>query len=131
MNTDCLLKESRLIYGELTHKIIGSATEVLNVLGFGVNEKCYENALVHEFSLKSIPVNQQSRFDVIYKGVAVGSFIPDLIVDESIIVDAKCIERITEQELGQMINYLRITKLTVGLILNFKHAKLEWQRVVL
>ena len=131
MNTDCILKESRLPYGTLTHKIIGSAMEVLNGLGFGVNEKCYENALVHEFSLKNIPVNQQYRYDVLYKGVAVGTFIPDLIVDESVIVDAKCIDRITDQELGQMINYLRITKLPVGLILNFNHAKLEWQRVVL
>lgn len=55
---------------------------------------------------------------------------PDLIAFGSVIVDAKVIDRITDHERGQMINYLRITKLRVGLIVNFKHARLEWERIV-
>ena len=66
-----------------------------------------------------------------YKGHKVGLFIPDLTVLDAVVVDAKVIERITDLERGLMLNYLRITKLRVGLILNFKHAKLEWERVVL
>ena len=58
-------------------------------------------------------------------------FVPDLIVYGKIIVDTKVIERITDIERGQMLNYLRITKLRVGVILNFKHPKLEWERIVL
>jgi GxxExxY protein len=61
----------------------------------------------------------------------VGEFIPDLIAFGSVIVDAKVIDRITDYERGQMMNYLRITKLRVGLILNFKHARLEWERIIL
>jgi GxxExxY protein len=61
----------------------------------------------------------------------VGEYIPDLIVGGAVVVDAKVIDRITNHELGQMLNYLKITGLKVGLILNFKHAKLEWKRVSL
>ena len=61
----------------------------------------------------------------------VGLFIPDLIAFGSVIVDTKVIGRITDHERGQMLNYLRITKLRVGLILNFKHARLEWERIFL
>jgi GxxExxY protein len=57
--------------------------------------------------------------------------VPDLIAFGSVIVDTKTIDRIADHERGQMLNYLRITRCQVGLILNFKHAKLEWQRVVL
>jgi len=66
-----------------------------------------------------------------YKSVKVGEYIPDLICFERIVVDTKTIERITNHEIGQMMNYLKITNLRLGLLLNFKHAKLEWKRVVL
>jgi GxxExxY protein len=122
--------ESYLLKQE-THQIIGCAFEVINELGHGLNEKCYENAMVVEFGLKNIQYDQQRRFDVLYKGRAVGLFVPDLIAFGQVIVDTKVIDRITENERGQMLNYLRITKLRVGLILNFKHAKLEWERIIL
>jgi len=105
--------------------------EVLNILGHGLLEKPYENALVVEFGLRGIPIRQQPRFDVIYKCVKVGEYVPDLICCDKIVVDAKTIERITSHEIGQMMNYLKITGLRLGLLLNFKHAKLEWKRVVL
>jgi GxxExxY protein len=71
------------------------------------------------------------RFDVSYKGHSVGEYIPDLIVANAVIVDTKTIDQITDIERGQMINYLRITKLRVGVILNFKKPRLEWERIVL
>jgi GxxExxY protein len=94
-------------------------------------KKPYENALVVEFGLKGIPFQQQPRFDVIYKSIKVGEYIPDLIVFDQIVVDTKTIERITDLERGQILNYLKITGLKVGVILNFKRAKLEWERLVL
>src|SRR6266850_788172 len=112
-------------------QIVGCAIEVLNTLGHGILEKPYENALVVEFGLRNIPFRQQPVFDVLYKGNKVGLFIPDLIVFDTIVVDTKVIDRITDHERGLMINYLRITKMRVGVILNFKHAKLEWERIVL
>jgi GxxExxY protein len=105
--------------------------EVLNGIGHGLLENPYENALVVEFGLRGIPFKQQPRFEVRYKDVLVGEYVPDLIVRDQIVVDAKVIERITDHELGQIMNYLRITGLHVGLILNFRRAKLEWKRVVL
>jgi GxxExxY protein len=116
---------------EETRAIIGSAFEVLNELGHGLNEKLYENALVVEFKRRGIAFDQQRRFEVLYKGEHVGEFIPDLIAFGKVAVDTKTIDRITDHERGQMLNYLRITQLPVGLILNFKHAKLEFERVVL
>ncbi len=127
MHTD----EHGLKEGEITEKIIGAAMEVLNVLGHGFIEKPYENALAVELELRELKVTQQLRYDVVYKGVKVGEYIPDLIVAGRVVVDAKVIEQITNHELGKMLNYLKITHLPVGLILNFKRSKLEWKRVSL
>jgi len=120
-----------LLLKEEVFQIVGCAMEVLNTLGHGLLEKPYENALVVEFGLRGIPYKQQPRFDVVYKGVRVGDYIPDLIVFDKIVVDAKTIDRITDAERGQILNYLMITQLKVGLILNFKKPKLEWERLVL
>lgn len=87
--------------------------------------------MVVEFELRKIPCDQQRRFPVIYKGRHLSEYIPDLIAYDSLIIDTKVIDRITQHERGQMLNYLRITGLHVGLILNFKHARLEWERIVL
>jgi GxxExxY protein len=76
-------------------------------------------------------LSSRPAFDVLYKGQRVGAFVPDLIVFDSIVVDSKVIDRITDHERGLMLNCLRITALRVGVILNFKHRKLEWERIVL
>ncbi|MDD5261184.1 MAG: GxxExxY protein [Methylacidiphilales bacterium] len=113
-----------------TETIISCAFEVLNGLGHGLLEKPYENALVVELGLRAIPCEQQRRYDVLYKTVKVGEYVPDLIAFGNVVVDAKVIERITNHELGQMLNYLKITGHPVGLILNFQRPRLEWKRVV-
>jgi len=123
--------EGKLLFKDEVFQIIGCAIEVLNTLGHGIVEKPYENALVVEFGLRQIPFKQQPAFDVLYKGQRAGAFVPDLIVFHSIVVDTKVIDRITDHERGLMLNYLRITNLRVGVILNFKHRKLEWERIVL
>lgn len=120
-----------LLLKEEVYQVVGGAIEVLNGIGHGLHEKVYENALVVEFGLRAISVNQQSRFEILYKDVRVGEFVPDLLTHEAVVVDAKVIDRITDHERGQMLNYLRIAKLRVGVLLNFKHAKLEWERIVL
>lgn len=123
--------ENKLLLKEDVYQIVGSAIEVLNEIGHGLHEKPYENALVFEFGLRKIPFQQQVNFDALYKGRKVGLFVPDLIAFGSVVVDAKVIDRITDVERGQMLNYLRITKHRVGVILNFKNPKLEWERIVL
>lgn len=103
---------------------------MLNTLGHGLLEKPYKNSLCVEFGLRDIPWMQQPRYDVTYKSVKVGEYVPDLIVFDCVVVDTKVIERITDHELGQMLNYLKITGQPVGLILNFKRARLKWKRVI-
>jgi GxxExxY protein len=111
--------------------IIGASYAVLNAMGHGLHEKIYENALGVEFALQGIAFEQQKQFPVIYRNTQVGLFVPDLIVFGQIIVDTKTIDRITDHEVGQMLNYLRITGLKLGLLLNFKHSKLGIRRVAL
>ena len=123
--------QRELILKEEVYEVVGCAMEVLNELGHGLLEKPYENALVVEFGMKGIPVQQQPRYEVKYKGVQVGEYVPDLVAYGKLVVDTKVIEQITDHELGRMTNYLKITGLEVGIILNFKRAKLEWKRVVL
>jgi GxxExxY protein len=126
MDTNIQLEEEQLVY-----RIVGCAMEVLNEIGHGLREKTYERALCREFDLQKIPYFQQEIFPVEYKGVKIDEYIPDLIVETRVVTDAKTIDGIGPDEVGKMLNYLKITKLNVGLIVNFKNAKLEWKRVVL
>jgi GxxExxY protein len=121
----------KLLAKEEVFQIVGCAIEVLNTLGHGLLEKPYENALAVEFGMRNIPFRQQPLFDVLYKGHKVGLFIPDLIAFNGVVVDTKVIDGITDHERGLMLNYLRITKLRVRVIVNFKRVKLEWERIVL
>lgn len=120
-----------LLYKDEVYEIVGCAMEVINTLGHGLLEKPYENALAIELNLRSIPFIQQKKFPVIYKNVNIAEYISDLVVYNKIIVELKTIEQITNNERGQVINYLKLSGLKVGIILNFKHAKLEWERIVL
>jgi len=114
-----------------TQEVIGAALEVINTIGHGLLEKPYENALCVELGIRGLSFEQQPRFPVTYKSVLVGEYVPDIIVANKVVVDTKTVDRITEHELGQMLNYLRITGLPVGLIINFKRSRLDWKRVVL
>ncbi len=131
MDTNKHESENKLLLKDEVFQIVGSAIEVLNEIGHGLHEKPYENALVVEFGIRNIPFTQQPNYDVLYKGHKVGLFVPDLIAFNVVVVDTKVIDRISDVERGKMINYLRITKLRVGVIANFKNPKLEWERIVL
>ena len=124
-------KRELLLLKDEVFQIVGCAIEVLSTPGHGLLEKPYENALAVEFGLRKIPFRQQPVFDVLYKGQKVGVFVPDLIAFDSLVVDSKVIERTTDHERGLMLNYQRITGLQVGIVLNFKHRKLEWEGIAL
>ncbi len=136
MNTDkgpdlAHAKNLNLLLREETERILGCAFDVLNEVGHGLHEKIYENGLVVAFRLNNIPCDQQHIFPVLLRGEPVGQFVPDLLVFNTVVVDPKVVDRITDHERGKMLNYLRISKLRVGLSLNFKFARLQWERVVL
>jgi GxxExxY protein len=115
---------------ELTRQIIGAAMEVSDVLRPGMDERIYERAFEIELTLRGLAVTRQQSFPVIYKGEPIGTFVPDLIINDAIIVDLKVASAFNENHLAQMLGYLAITNLKVGLLFNFKHAKLEWKRVL-
>jgi GxxExxY protein len=120
-----------LIEKELTFRVVGCAMAVLNELGNGLREKTYERALCIEFKYQRISFQQQHSYPVFYRGEQVDDYIPDLEVENRIIVEIKTVERIIDEHIGQVLNYLKITGLEAGIILNFKHSKLEWKKIVL
>lgn len=121
---------TELIHPEISDTIIGAAMKVLNTLKPGLDEKLYENALVIELKKRGCSITQQKRFNVLYESEVIGTLIPDLIVNDLVIVDPKVVEDFTETHIAQMIGYLSITKLRLAILLNFKHAALRWRRVV-
>ena len=119
-----------MIHEALSRSIIGIAMEVLNELKPGLDEKLYERAMAIELRGCGHAVALQSSFPVIYRGEMIGNFIPDMIVDDLVIVDGKVVSAFTDSHAAQMIGYLNITGLKLALLLNFKKASLTWKRVV-
>ena len=115
---------------DCTFGIIGCAMRVHSTLGPGLREKPYENALYIDLRENGFQVAQQRSFPIFYHDQLVGDCIPDLFVNDTVIVDAKSIDSIGENEVAQMLNYLRIAHRSLGLILNFKPRSLELRRVV-
>ena len=103
---------------------------VLNELKPGLDERLYENALVLELIARGKVVDQQHEYPVHYRGHLIGRLIPDLIVAERVIVDPKVVTAFNESHLAQMLGYLNIIGLELGILLNFKNMKLEWKRVI-
>lgn len=95
----------------------------------GLDEKLYENALVIELRKQGHVVEQQKAFEVRYDGQLIGKLIPDLIVDDAVIVDPKVAESFNDAHISQMLGYLAITGMKLALLLNFKHAGLKVKRV--
>jgi len=119
-----------MIHEEVSGKIIGAAMEVLNELKPGLDEKLYERALIIELKRRGLVVSVQRSFPVSYRGELIGNLVPDLIVDNAVIVDPKVVACFTETHVAQMIGYLNITGLDLALLINFKNARLEWKRVL-
>ena len=120
----------KLIHEELSRDIISAAMKVLYALRPGLDEKLYENALLIELVNRGHRVDQQKSYPVHYEGRFIGRLIPDLIVDDLVVVDPKVVEQFTNDHMAQMLGYLAITGLELALLLNFKYAKLQTKRVV-
>jgi GxxExxY protein len=108
-----------LKHAETTGKIIKAFFTVYNDLGYGFLEKVYENALVLELRALGLSVEQQKPISVYYRGVPVGEYFADLVVDNCVIVEMKSAEAIAPAHEAQLVNYLKATKYEVGLLLNF------------
>jgi GxxExxY protein len=120
----------KILQEERSGAIIGIAMEVLNELKPGLDEVLYERAMAIELRRRGHLVDVQHSFPVFYRGELIGTLIPDLIVDGSIIVDPKVATAFTDSHVAQMLGYLNITGLELALLLNFKNARLDWKRVI-
>jgi len=103
----------------LTERIIGAATEVHKVLGPGLLESIYEEALCYEFELQNITFTRQSNIDVVYKGRVIKGQRLDLLVDSEVIVEAKSVLKLPELATAQLLSYLKATGLERGRLINF------------
>ena len=103
---------------------------MLNELKPGLDEKLYERAIAIELKRRGLIVSVQHSFPVYYGGELIGNLVPDLIVNDAVIVDPKVVACFTETHVAQMIGYLNITGLDLALLINFKHVRLEWKRVL-
>ena|SRR2546430_346151 len=120
----------KIIHEELSGVIIRIAMEALNELRPGLDEKLYERAISIELKRRGHRISVQQSFPVYYRGELIGNLIPDLIVDDAVIGDPKVASCFTEAHVAQMIGYLNITGLDLGLLLNFKNSRPEWKRVL-
>ena len=133
MNADAAqmnVPQERARLNQMSGTVIGAAQRVSSTLGYGFLEKVYENALALELRRRGIEVHQQLPLQVAYEGVVVGDYIPDLLVENCLIVEIKATPSIERTHRQQCLNYLRASNLTLGLLLNFGHAHLEVGRVV-
>jgi GxxExxY protein len=114
----------------LSEKVLGAVFEVANTLGAGFLEKVYQRALLRELSLRGIRATPEVSFAVTYKGHPVGEYFADLLVEDVLVVELKCAERLANEHMAQCLNYLRASGLTLCLLVNFQKPKVEWRRVV-
>jgi GxxExxY protein len=118
-------------HGCLTEKVLGAIFEVSNTLGAGFLEKVYERALVAELRLRDVRVTSQASFSVTYKGHSVGEYFADILVEDVLVVELKCVDHLANEHMAQCLNYLRASGRTVCLLINFQKPKVEWKRIVL
>ena len=115
MNTDYQNAKHK----ELTEQIIKIFYKVYNQLGYGFLEKVYENAMMIEFGVESIPAVSQFPINVFYAGEVIGEYFADILVDGKVIVEIKASRDLASENEAQLLNYLKATDIEVGLLLNF------------
>jgi GxxExxY protein len=116
---------------ELTERVLGAVFEVANTLGAGFLEKVYHRALLRELQLLGITAVSQASFSVVYKDQSVGEYFADILVEDALVVELKCVDRLTNEHLAQCLNYLRASGMHLCLLVNFQKPTVEWKRVVL
>ena len=123
--------EHELLLKDEVYQIVGAAMEVSNQLGCGFLEAVYQEALEIELDERKIPHVAQKRLEIFYKGRLLNKeYIADFLCHDRIVVEIKAIKAITGIEEAQILNYLKATKLPLGLVFNFGAPQLEWKRYV-
>ena len=120
----------QLLHKELSDKIIGMAFSVHNILGPGLLESAYEGAFCVELARAGLKVERQKIYPLHYKGELVGGYIADIVVENTIILELKSVSALNKVMEAQLINYLKLSRLPVGYLMNFNGLRVEWKRFV-
>jgi GxxExxY protein len=123
-------EQSKLLHEETTSKIIGAAFEVHDQLGYGFLERVYQRPLHVELLRRGASAELERRIQVQYKGVVVGDYDADLIVNGCVIVEIKVAAQYDKRDEAQLLNELKATGIKVGMLINFGRAKVEYKRLV-
>src|SRR6476660_8818656 len=118
-----------MYYDNLTHRIIGCAIEVHNVLGPGFPEVVYQRALAIELNKQKLRHVREKSIDVYYEGIRVGFGRVDFFVEEAIVLELKALPKIEDCHIAQTMNYCTTFKLLYGLLINFGTRRLEFKRI--
>lgn len=117
-----------MLYEDLTGKILEACFEVSNELGVGFLESVYEKALLIALRQKGLSVENQVALKVNFRGITIGDFYADLLVENKIIIELKAVNALLNEHFAQILNYLKATEKEVGFIVNFGKSKLEYRR---
>ncbi len=121
-----------LILKEEVYAVVGAAIEVYNHLGTGFLEAVYQEAMEIELALRGIPFESQKKLRLYYKEhLLKKEYAPDFLCYQQLVVELKALEKLSGNDDAQILNYLKATRMKVGLLLNFgSPGKLEWKRFV-
>jgi GxxExxY protein len=114
-----------------TYKINGAVFEVSRILGAGFLEKVYEKALLAELNERGLKVESQVPLKVKYKQYDAGEYFADIVVEDKIIIELKAVQHLEKIHEAQLLNYLKATGISLGLLVNFRHPKAEIKRFVM
>jgi len=118
-----------LVHFELTGTILSCCFEVMKELGAGFLESVYKNALFIAMKQKGMNVFTEQAFEVVFRQQKIGRYIADLVVENAVIVELKCCGSLLSEHQAQLINYLTVADISIGLLINFGHSKLEYKRL--
>jgi GxxExxY protein len=119
-----------VLHADLSNQILGMAFTVHNILGPGLLEHCYQEALCVELQIAGLSFERQKVYNLTYKGRDIGGYIADIVVDNKIILELKSVPAFHPAMEAQIINYVRLAKCQVGYLINFRGLKVEWKRYV-
>ena len=116
---------------ELTYRIRGCVFEVFRELGCGFLEKVYERALLRELQVCGIDARTQAPIVIKYKGVAVGEYFADVLVEDAVIIELKAQQKVAKEAEAQLLNYLKATGVSIGMLVNFAYPKATVKRFII
>jgi GxxExxY protein len=123
-------KEGKILFKDLSYRIIKACIEVHTALGPGYPEKIYEEATCIELGKETVGFERQKLIEVYYKGVKIGEYRLDMVVEEKIILEFKAVSELNDIFEAQVLSYLKASGLKLGILINFGGKKLEFKRIV-